>query len=302
MTSGWASVARGTSAFLRLIRFSHTLFALPYAVTGALLGVSNRGGFSKIPWSTLPLVVLCMVTARTAAMTFNRWVDRRYDALNPRTRGRPSVTGEVAPRTMVVVTVVASAAFVAAAYGLNPLCGALSPIALATVLGYSFMKRVGWACHLVLGVALGLSPIGAYLAVGGAWDIGTVGIVAMGVAVCSWTAGFDVIYACQDADHDRALGLHSIPARFGVAGALTAARGFHAFVPPALAFAGGALGLGTVYFVGVVAVMLLLVYEHRLVKADDLRAVDTAFFTVNVAISLLVLATSVADLWIGGRL
>lgn len=302
MTETLAVFSKRTTAFLRLIRFSHTLFALPYAITGALLGVSAQGGFGMIPWTTGPLILVCMVTARTAAMAFNRYADRRFDALNPRTASRPSVTGEVSPRTMVLVTLLASAVFVAASYALNPLCGVLSPIALAAVLGYSLMKRIGWVCHLVLGGALGLSPIGAYLGVGGAWDSGTIGIVAMGVAVCLWTAGFDVIYACQDVDHDRALSLHSIPARFGIARALAIARGLHAGVPPALAFAGGALGLGTAYFVGVFCVAVLLVYEHRLVSADDLRAVDRAFFHVNVAVSLVVLATCLIDLSVGGLL
>ena len=300
--SGLAPSLESGTALLKLIRFSHTLFARPYAIVGALLGAAAHGGLSNVPWISLVLVVVCMVAARTAAMTFNRLVDRKFDASNPRTRGRPSVTGEVPVRTMVFLIAVSTVVFVAASISLNPLCGKLSLIALTVILGYSYMKRVSALCHLVLGGALGLAPIGAYLAVGGAWDGGTLGIIALGAAVMAWTAGFDVIYSCQDVEHDRSLGLHSIPANWGISRALVFARVFHALVPLLLTMAALLLDLGAVFHFGTFVVALLLIHEHRLVKPDDLSQVDRAFFNVNILISAVVLVTSLADLAFEGRL
>lgn len=282
---------RGFGRYLELVRFSHTLFALPWAMAGLLLG--SRG------WphlQTLLFVTLCMVAARTAAMAFNRLIDRDFDAKNPRTQGRPSVTGAVSVPAMAVMIVVASAGFVASSYALNPLCGHLSWPTLLLLLGYSLAKRVTSFAHTILGVSLGLSPVGAALAASGEFGGPVLASAWLGVAVVLWTTGFDILYACQDVDHDRALGLKSVPARFGVENALHLARLCHFLVPVPLALAATVMPLGGIYFVGVTLVAILLVIEHRLVKASDLRRVNTAFFNVNVCISLVVLVAVTCDL------
>jgi 4-hydroxybenzoate polyprenyltransferase len=240
-----------------------------------------------------------MVTARTAAMAFNRYVDREFDSKNPRTKMRPSVTGEASPRLMVATIVTASIGFCAVSYALNPLCGALSFVALAVILGYSYTKRFTPLAHFVLGAGLGLAPVGAYLAVRGAFDAPSAGVVVMGFAVLGWTAGFDILYACQDAEFDRREGLRSVPADFGVPRALVVARVCHAAVPPLLWLAGPLAGLGLVSAIAVACVAALLFYEHRLVKADDLSQVDRAFFQVNVTIAFVVLAATLLDLRLG---
>ncbi len=292
----------GLPVFLRLIRFSHTLFALPYAITGFVVGWRSASVHERPLGAVFAGVLVAMVAARTAAMTFNRLVDRRFDATNPRTATRPSVTGEVSVATMRTAVIVSSAAFCLAAAWLNPLCGWLSFVALLVILGYSLAKRRTALVHFVLGLALGLSPVGAYLAVHGAFDAGCLGVAWLGLAVLVWTAGFDILYACDDIEHDRREGLHSIPARLGVEGALRVARISHAFVPVFLALAGLSLGLGWIFACGVGVVALLLVYEHRLVRPDDLSRVGTAFFQVNVAISVLVMASALVSVWVqGGR-
>lgn len=282
---------------LRLVKFSHTLFALPYAVAGFILAVraGTRDGLPSPGWATFAKMLGAMVFARTAAMAFNRFVDRDFDARNPRTAARPSVTGEASPRLMVATVTTASAGLVLCSFALNPLCGALSFVALAVVLGYSFTKRFTALAHFVLGVGLSLAPVGAYLAVRGSFDAASLGVVVMGFAVLFWTAGFDILYACQDAEFDRREGLRSVPAVFGVPRALVVARVCHALVPVLLAVSGPLTGLGGVYASSTVLVAVLLVYEHRLVKADDLSQVDRAFFNVNVAISFLVLAAVLAE-------
>lgn len=283
------------SDLLGMIKFSHTLFALPFALFGACLAARGPDGWTGRPRDWLG-ILLCMAAARSSAMAFNRLVDRRFDARNPRTAGRPSATGEASPTFMVVVVVVASAAFAAASFALNPLCGRLSFVALAVVLGYSYTKRFTAAAHFVLGAGLGLAPVGAWLAVRGAFDAESLAVVAMGAAVLFWTAGFDVLYACQDAAFDRAAGLRSIPARYGVPRALFVARACHALVPPALLLAALPAGLGAAYLTGVAVAALLLVYEHRLVRADDLSRVDVAFFRVNVAVAVTVLVSVLVEI------
>jgi 4-hydroxybenzoate polyprenyltransferase len=197
--------------FLRLIRFSHTLFALPHAVAGFVLGVREADlagpGLARVA----ALALAAVVCARTAAMVFNRLVDRRFDATNPRTQGRASVTGQVGPGEMIAVIAVASAGFVGCSFVLNPLCGRLSFVALAVILGYSYTKRLTPLSHLVLGAALGLAPIGAYLAVTGEFGPSAPGVWLLSAAVLFWTAGFDVLYACQDLDHDRREGPSACP-------------------------------------------------------------------------------------------
>jgi len=280
---------------LALIRFSHTLFALPWALAGLVLGA---GGWPE--WAVLGWVLVAMVGARTAAMTWNRLVDRHLDASNPRTAARPSVTGQVTPVAMVVMVVVSAAIFVVAAYNLNPLCGALSWPTLALLLLYSHTKRFTAGAHWVLGLGLGLSPVGAYLAARGAFDLGAAAAGALGLAVTLWTAGFDILYACQDIDHDRREGLRSVPARLGIGGALNVARGCHALVPFALLLAAWLGSLGAVYLGGVAVVAALLVWEHRLVRADDLSKVGQAFFQVNVLIAVVMLVATAADVVTGG--
>lgn len=287
----------GLAAFLELIRFSHTLFALPYAVAGFLLGAREARPSSGRGVSIGALALGAIVCARTAAMTFNRLVDRRFDATNPRTRARPSVTGEVSARAMVLATISAGIGFVGFSFVLNPLCGALSFAALAVILGYSYTKRVTPLSHFVLGAALGLAPLGAYLAVTGAFGAASSGMVLLSASVALWTAGFDILYACQDVAHDRAEGLSSVPRTLGIPGALLLARACHALVLAGLVAAGAVLGLGIVYSMGVALAGILLVIEHRLVRADDLSKVGTAFFQVNILVSAVVMAAVVLDLW-----
>jgi 4-hydroxybenzoate polyprenyltransferase len=231
-------------------------------------------------------------------MVFNRLVDRRFDATNPRTRHRASVTGRVSPRAMAVAVVACGAGFVASAVLLNPLCGVLSVPALALMLGYSYTKRVTAWSHFVLGLALALAPLGAYLAVTGRFGPGSPGVALLSGAVLLWTAGFDILYACQDVDHDRRERLFSVPARLGIARALRVARACHALVLAFLLAAARALHLGAAFGAGVIAVGVLLVLEHGLVRADDLSRVQTAFFQLNVAISVVVMVSVATDLWL----
>jgi 4-hydroxybenzoate polyprenyltransferase len=244
-------------------------------------------------WRALAMLV-CMVAARTAAMAFNRYLDRHLDAKNPRTAGREIPAGVVSPGAAFGLTVACSALFVASAAALGPVCAALSPLVLAVLLGYSYTKRFTWAAHLVLGLALALAPGGAWLAVGAAPNAG---IVALMLAVLTWVAGFDVLYSLQDEAFDRAAGLHSIPARFGTAGAVALSAGLHVVTAAAMAAAGLLLGRGALYFVGVGAVTLLLVYEHAIVGRGNLARIDRAFFTINGYVSVLFFALTLLDAW-----
>ena len=271
---------------------------MEHAVAGFVLGLRE----ARPPAPTLArlsvLALASIVCARTAAMAFNRLVDRRFDATNARTRERASVTGRVSPRTLAVAVLGFSAGFVASAFLLNPLCGLLSFAALAVILGYSYAKRVTSLSHFVLGAALGLAPIGAYLAVTGGLGPAAPGVWFVSAAVLFWTAGFDVLYSCQDLEHDRREGLHSIPASAGIARALGIARAAHALVPVFLLMAARALDLGAAFMIGIIAVAVLLVWEHRLVRPDDLSRVGTAFFNLNAAVSVVVMIATVVDLWL----
>lgn len=276
--------------FMRLIKIEHTLFALPYAVAGTLIAAEG------LPeWRVFGLVILAMFGARTAAMSFNRLVDRRYDAENPRTAGRASATGVVGAGFLAAATAASAALFCGAAWLLNDLAFLLSFPTLAVLLFYSYTKRFLHFTHYVLGVALGLSPPGAWVAVRGTLD-GSGPAWALALAVTAWTAGFDILYACQDHDFDRRRGLKSVPVLLGTRRALLVARLSHVLVPLALALAGWLAGLGAVYFAAVLIVAVLLVYEHGIVSDDDLSRINRAFFTVNVAIGLLVLLGVVVDL------
>jgi len=273
---------------LEMIKFQHTLFALPFALAGMVLGAGGVPAAGTAFW-----VVVAMVGARSAAMAFNRIVDREIDARNPRTAGRPLPTGRLSLGFAWGFTLTAAAGFVAAAAMLNPLCLALSPIALAVILGYSFTKRFTAASHFVLGLALGIAPLGGWLAARGSFDAPPLLLTA---AVLSWTAGFDILYACQDIAFDRRERLFSIPARWGAARALRLAAGLHLLTVGLLAALAPIAGLGWIYAGGVAAIAALLLYEHSLVSPADLRRLDVAFFRVNAWVSVIVLVAICADL------
>jgi len=275
----------------RMVKFAHSVFALPFAFSGAALAAAVSG----ISWQQVGWIVLAMVGARNAAMGFNRLADEKFDARNPRTAGRALPAGRLSRSAVWGFTAALTALFVFAAFMLGALCGWLSLVAIALVFGYSYTKRFTWTCHLVLGLTLAMAPVGGWLAVDGhfaaeAW--------MMGLAVMLWVAGFDVVYASQDLDFDRRLGLQSIPARFGLRTALIVARVFHAAALAALAGVGLIGDLHPLYWVGWLIIAGLLVWEHRLVRADDLSRVGVAFFNMNGVISVIYLATILAAVWV----
>ena len=285
---------RAAVVYGRMIKFSHSIFALPFAFSGAALAAVHRGiTLEQVGW-----IALAMVGARSAAMGFNRLVDRHIDLANPRTQKRELPRGVVSPQAVTFFVVTSSALFVLAAYRLNPLCFYLSPVVLGVLLFYSLTKRFTWASHLVLGLSLGGAPLGAWIAIAGGFD--PVAIL-LGLAVLVWVAGFDIIYACQDYDFDVETGLHSIPVRFGVQNSLGIARLLHVVAVVLWVFVGVYMGLNAIYFVGVAVVATLLVYEHRLVGGGDMAKVGMAFQTVNSVISVVYLAFILADLLILGK-
>jgi 4-hydroxybenzoate polyprenyltransferase len=280
-------------AFLEMIRFSHTLFALPFALTGMLLPKRGLPGAREMLW-----ILAAMVGARTAAMTFNRLADHALDARNPRTAGRALPSGILSRPFVIAALLLSIALFGFAAASLNDLCLLLAGPTLVVLLGYSLTKRFTPLCHFALGLALGISPMGAYLGVAGTFDSGFAATAVLGGAVTLWVAGFDIIYACQDVEVDRAQGLHSIPARVGIARALRMAVVLHAMTV-GLLFAFGVMAeLGWPYFLAMGPVVALLFVEHRLVRPDDLARVNLAFFQVNAAVSILVLAGTAAALFL----
>lgn len=282
--------------YLELVRFSHTLFALPFALMGALLAAFGPNGLEGSPRAWLG-ILLCMATARSAAMAFNRLVDRHVDARNPRTAGRHIPRGALTPGAVAGFTLVCSAAFVGSTllFLPNPWPLRLSIPVLLWLLGYSYTKRFTSLAHFWLGVSLSLAPIAAWIALRGdiAWPP-----IWLGLAVFWWVSGFDLIYACQDADYDRSAGLRSIPAKLGVAGALRLAAVCHALMVVGLIGLGLSYPLGMIYYIGVFAAALLLIYEHSLVRPDDLDRVNEAFFHVNVIISVGLLIVTLLDLFV----
>ena len=279
------------AVFGRMIKLSHSVFALPFALAGAALAARGHG----IEWQQAAWIVIAMMSARSAAMGFNRLVDREMDAENPRTRDRALPRGWITPRAVAVIVAVCSALFVFSAYQLNPLCLKLSPIALLVILSYSFFKRFTWATHLVLGLALGIAPMGAWIAVTGTFDLAP---LWLSVAVLTWVAGFDIIYACQDYAFDVSHGVHSIPRRMGVRPALLTARLLHLATVAALVAVYQVFELHTLYLCGTALVTGLLVYEHTLVRADDLSKIDAAFFSANGLVSVVYFAFMLGDiLW-----
>jgi 4-hydroxybenzoate polyprenyltransferase len=279
------TLAGSVRTTLDMIKIEHTLFALPFAFLGAVLAAGGAlPTVRQIVWITL-----AMVGARSAAMAFNRIADRHIDAANPRTRARAIPAGLLSVRFAWAFTAASAALFLLASAMLNRLTLLLSPVALASVLLYSYTKRFTALSHLALGWCLAIAPAGAWIAVRGAID-SPVPLLLAGV-VMLWTAGFDVLYACQDFDFDRRAGLHSIPARLGVARALWVSRLLHLLAFAALALLYRAAGLGPVALAGVAAAGALLVYQHSLVSASDLSRLNAAFFTTNAFVSVILLAT-----------
>jgi 4-hydroxybenzoate polyprenyltransferase len=279
---------RGQGMLLRhvnLVRLPHTVFALPFALVGVVLA----SYLAPITAGVVVWVVVAFTTARFAAMGFNRIVDREIDARNPRTKSREIPSGAMTVREAGVAVVLASVAFVLAAWQLNPLCLILAPVALAWVLFYSYTKRFTRWSHLVLGVGLSIAPVGGYLAVTGAWSNPWWMLIALAIAVATWVGGFDILYALQDVSFDRENGLYSVPSTFGEANGLGIARVLHLTTVAALGLAGIGAGAGLVYFLGVLVAAALLLYEHSLVKADDFSRLDAAFFTMNGVISIVFL-------------
>jgi 4-hydroxybenzoate polyprenyltransferase len=280
---------------LGMIKFSHTLFALPFALLGAILGAHGPDGWTIRPRDWVGILV-CMAAARSAAMAFNRLVDRRLDAANPRTAARHLPSGRLSVRSVALFTVLSSFGFVLGTLLFlprNPWPTILSVPVLLWLLGYSYAKRFTSGAHFWLGAALALAPVAAWIAIRASLDWPP---VWLGLAVLFWVAGFDIIYACQDFDFDRAAGLRSVPARLGLRGALLAAAACHGVMVVMLVILGWSYPLGPVYFVGVAAVAVLLVYEHALVRPDNLSRLNVAFFQVNIGISLGLLAIGLADL------
>ncbi|MER3429080.1 MAG: 4-hydroxybenzoate octaprenyltransferase [Pyrinomonas sp.] len=271
-------------ATLAMIKIEHTLFALPFAFLGAVLAAGGAPTSWQAFWITA-----AMVGARSCAMTFNRIVDRQFDAANPRTRSREIPTGRVSLRFAYAFTAASAALFLLAAAMLNRLTLLLAPIALASVLVYSYTKRFTSLSHIVLGWCLSIAPTGAWIAVRGAID--SVVPLVLSLIVLLWTAGFDVLYACQDYDFDRRVGLRSIPARVGIARALWIARALHLAAFAALVVLYRLTNLGTLALVGVIATGALLIYQHRLVRADDLSRLNAAFFTTNAFVSVILFIT-----------
>lgn len=275
-----------------MVALSHTIFALPFAASAVLLALPRP----RLPITAprIAAMLVCMVTARTAAMAFNRWVDRDIDAENPRTRSREIPAGVVSPNAALGLTAACCLVFIAAAASLGSLPGLLSLPVLAVLLGYSLTKRFTWAAHLVLGLALALAPGGAWIAVGASPEPG---IILVMLGVLTWVAGFDVLYSLQDEAFDRARGLHSIPARFGTLGAVVLSALLHVVTVGALAGAGIALGRGAAYFAAVGVISALLVIEHAIVGKGNLARINKAFFDINGYVSVVFFSLTALDAW-----
>ena len=275
MSSFW----KNTAATLEMIKWEHSIFALPFAFTGAVLAAGGWPQLRVLGW-----IVLCMVAARSAAMAFNRLVDRKLDADNPRTAMRALPAGSLSAGFVAGFVLVGSLVFLGAAAMLNRLSLELAPLALLVLLAYSYMKRLTRWSHLVLGLALGIAPAAAWIAVRGSLDAR---IVVLTGAVLLWVGGFDVLYACQDFDHDRKVGLNSVPQAFGLEASFWIARAMHLGMLLMLIWLIALFGLGKVAIVGVAVVAALLLYEHSIVSPRDMRRMNAAFFTLNGVISVL---------------
>lgn len=283
---------RKTRTTLEMIKWEHSIFALPFALTATLLAA--RG---VPPLRTLAWVLVAMVAARSCAMAFNRWADAELDAANPRTRSRAIPAGLLSREFVLGFTILTAAVFLTAAAMLNRLTLYLSPLVLLVLLGYSYMKRVTRWSHLVLGLALGMAPSAAWIAVRGSLDTR---ILVLTATVMLWVGGFDVLYACQDFEHDRSAGLHSLPQAIGVDRAFWAARAMHLLMLGLLAWFGQLFQFHAAGWIGIAAVALLLTYEHSIVSPRDLRRLNAAFFTMNGVIATVFFVFVAADLWLRG--
>lgn len=273
-----------------MIKWEHSIFALPFALTAALLAAHGLPS-----WRTLIWILVAMVSARSAAMAFNRWADADLDAANPRTSARAIPAGLLSRQFVLGFTVLMAGIFLLAAARLNRLTLYLSPIVLLVLLGYSYMKRITRWSHLVLGLALGLAPSAAWIAVRGSLDAR---IIVLTAAVTLWVGGFDVLYACQDFEHDRAVGLYSLPQTIGVPAAFWAARLMHLAMLGFLVWFARLFSFGIAGWLGVAAAALLLAYEHSIVSPKDLRRLNAAFFTMNGVIAMVFLCFVATDLWL----
>jgi 4-hydroxybenzoate polyprenyltransferase len=280
--------------YLSLVKFSHTIFALPFAIIGFFLATIQIQ--TPIEWIKLIYVVLCMVFARSAAMAFNRYIDRDIDKANERTAAvREIPNGTIQPKSALLFVIINCILFIATTYFINPLCFYLSPIALLVVLGYSLTKRFTALCHLVLGIGLSLAPIGAYLAVTGKFDWLP---LFFSFAVLFWVSGFDIIYALQDEEFDKKQKLHSIPVLLGTKNALMLSNFLHVLTASFILFAGYYGGLNYIYWIGCGIFILLLIYQHILVKPNDLSKVNLAFFTTNGIASVVFSIFVLLDLFL----
>ena len=279
---------RKLKVILEMIKFEHTVFALPFAIMSAFIAEEGLPSLTKLGW-----ILAAMVGARSCAMAFNRLADAEIDSQNPRTATRAIPAGLITKGAVWFFTLVSAGLLVCAAWRLNPLAFALSPVALAVIMGYSFTKRFTALSHLWLGLALSISPVGAWIAIKGQFDWTPIILCCV---VLLWTAGFDIIYACQDVNFDRKHGLHSIPARIGIRWALWVSSALHVVAVFLLFCIPRFAEMGHFYFVGVWIVVFIFIYEHAIVKPDDLSRVNLAFFTLNGMISLVLMALSIADI------
>ena len=278
--------------YMSLVLFAHSVFALPFAIIGFFLAINTT--YYQFDWKLFLLMLVCMVTARNAAMAFNRYLDRDIDALNPRTANRDIPVGKISANQALWFTILNCIVFMMACYFLNPLCLALSPIALFVILFYSYMKRISPLCHIVLGIGLGLAPVGAYLAVTGAFNIVP---IFFGLAVLTWVSGFDIIYSLQDEQFDRENKLNSIPVFFGIKKAILISKSLHflsfIFILLPVLF----IPTGLFYYIGVISYGLLLIYQHSIVSPTDLNKIDRNFMTTNGIASVVFAVFYLLNIW-----
>ena len=279
---------RKLKVILEMIKFEHTVFALPFAIMSAFIAAEGLPSFQKLGW-----ILVAMVGARSCAMAFNRLADAEIDSQNPRTVTRAIPAGLITKGAVWVFTLVSAALLVFAAWRLNPLAFVLSPVALLVIMGYSYTKRFTALSHFWLGLALSVSPVGAWIAIKGQFELPPIVLCCV---VLLWTAGFDIIYACQDVNFDRKHGLHSIPAGLGIRWALWLSSALHVIAVLLLFGIPLLTELGLFYYIGVGIVVLIFIYEHAIVKPNDLSRVNLAFFTLNGMISLVLMALSIADI------
>lgn len=284
-------------AYFSMIKFSHTIFAMPFALIGATWGFQKANILGAEKWELLLKIVLCMVFARSAAMAFNRYIDRNIDANNERTKMREIPSGIISPQNALAFIILNCLAFVATTYFINTLCFLLSPIALLVVLGYSLTKRFTALCHLVLGLGLSLAPVGAFFAITGSTQE-AFAVIILGIGVLCWTGGFDIIYALQDEDFDREHDLNSIPSKFGKVNALKISEGLHLLAAICILSFSYLVGGHWLIWLGAAVFISMLVYQHLLVKPNDLSKVNLAFFTTNGIASVTFAVFVLSDFWL----